>query len=201
VELVTAEVFRETNCRTGPSSAYDLVATFQAGTILEVVAKDLGNGFWFVKVPEKPDTFCWLWGNNAKVSGNTEPLPALSPLPSPTLMPDFSVEFKNYDQCNGFFMRFTVQNTGSSTFRSVYVKAINTKANETVERVSNAFDLTTKCVVAKNIFPLNPGSTGYVQTGVFAKNPAGQKINVVVMMCTDQYLKGTCITRVLEVKK
>src|SRR5262245_9841692 len=43
-----AEVLRETNCRVGPAGNYDLVATYQVGQKLDVVAKDLGAGYWFV---------------------------------------------------------------------------------------------------------------------------------------------------------
>src|SRR5690242_672424 len=48
-EIPIAEVARETNCRVGPAGNYDLVARYQVGQKLEIVAKDLGAGYWFVK--------------------------------------------------------------------------------------------------------------------------------------------------------
>src|SRR6266508_5629412 len=52
-EAPKAEVVRETNCRLGPAGNYDLVAKYQVGQILQVAAKDLGAGYWFVQNHEK----------------------------------------------------------------------------------------------------------------------------------------------------
>ena len=56
-----AEVGRESNCRIGPGGAYDLVATYQTGQMLEVVAKDLGGGTGLSKTPKSPrsNVICW----------------------------------------------------------------------------------------------------------------------------------------------
>ena len=43
-EIPKAEVKRQTNCRIGPAGNYDLVATYEIGQKLEVVAKDSGFG-------------------------------------------------------------------------------------------------------------------------------------------------------------
>ncbi len=198
--VVMAEVLKETNCRTGPGSMYDRVATFQAGTKVEIVAADLGGGYWYVKNPEKAEEFCWMWGNNMKIEGETSILPAFTPPSTPTPSPDFTVEFKNYDTCKGVFVRFTVVNTGGFQFRSAYIKVTDVKSKEVTQQAVNAFDLTTGCVVAKNIAPLTPGSTGYLQSAPFKKDPRGDKLNAVFQLCTEQGLKGTCITKVIEVK-
>src|SRR5215207_6591688 len=68
-EVPKAEVVRETNCRTGPAGNYDLIATYQVGQPLEIVAKDLGNGYFFVKNPEKTEEQCYLLAQNIKVTG------------------------------------------------------------------------------------------------------------------------------------
>ena len=44
-EIPIAEVVRESNCRVGPAGNYHLVATYQVGQKLEIVAKDLGGGY------------------------------------------------------------------------------------------------------------------------------------------------------------
>jgi hypothetical protein len=195
-----ANIFKETNCRSGPGQMYDRLATFQADTRLEIVAADLGGGYWYVKNPQDPSMSCWLWGNNAKIEGDTSLLPKFTPPPSPTPSPDFDVTFKNFDTCKRIFARFIVVNTGGFQFRSAYVKVTDQRTGEVTEQAVLAFDLTVGCVVAKNISPLTPGSTGYLQSVPFKKDPRGHKLHAVFMLCTEQGLGGTCMTKTLEVK-
>jgi hypothetical protein len=200
-EAPKAAVVRETNCRVGPGGMYDLVAKYQVGQMLNVVAKDLGGGYWFVQNPEKPDEQCYLLAQNIKISGDTELLPKLTPLPSPTAAPYFELTFKKFDICEGVnYAVFTVVNVGSTPFRSAYIKVINQKANKSVEQAFNAFDLRVKCVLAKNIAPLDPGGTGYLYSPPFKWSGTGENLRAVIMACTEKNLKGTCITQTVDIK-
>jgi hypothetical protein len=200
-EAPKAAVVRETNCRVGPGGMYDLVAKYQVGQMLNVVAKDLGGGYWFVQNPEKPDEQCYLLAQNIKINGDTELLPKLTPLPSPTAAPYFELTFKKFDICEGVnYAVFTVVNVGSTPFRSVYIKVINQKANKSVEQAFNAFDLRVKCVLAKNIAPLDPGGTGYLYSPPFKWSGTGENLRAVIMACTEKNLKGTCVTQTVDIK-
>ena len=200
-ELVTAQVMRETNCRTGPGPHYDLVATYQIGARLQVIARDLGGGFIFTQNPEKSDEQCYILENNVKISGNTDVLPQITPLASPTAAPNFSATFKKFDLCKGnVYAQFIIQNTGSVTFRSAYIKVINLRNNDSTEKVVNAFDLTTGCIIAKNIAPLDPGAIGYLSSDTFIKDPRGNKMKAIIQVCTEKNSKGTCINSVVDIK-
>ncbi len=200
-EPVMAKVNRVTNCRTGPAGNYDLVAKYEAGQMLEVVAKDLGNSYWFVQDPEKPDEQCYLLAQNVTISGDTSVLPKFTPLASPTAAPDFNVNFKKFDTCKGHdFAVFVVENQGSAPFRSFYVKVTDLKVNKSVEQALNAFDQYVGCVLAKNIAPLNSGATGYVTSPPFDWNPRNNKLRAVLMLCTEKDLKGACVTKSIDVK-
>jgi hypothetical protein len=200
-EAPMAEVGRESNCRTGPGGLYDLVATYQAGQMVEVVAKDLGGGYWFVKNPDKPEEQCYLLANNITVSGDTSALPQFTPLPSPLAPPFFKVNFKKFDTCEAQdFAIFTVENTGSVPFRSSYIKVTDTKSNKSVEQALNAFDLRAHCVLVKNIAPLNSGESGYVNSLYFSSGMSEKKLRATIMLCTEQNLKGNCVTQSLDVK-
>lgn len=197
-----AEVVRETNCRVGPAGNYDLVATYQTGQLLEVAAKDLGAGYWFVKNPEKPEEECYLLAQNIKVTGDTSALPKITPRPSPTAAPYFKVTFKKLDTCEGYdYALFVVENVGSIPFRSVYIKVTDQKVNRSVEQVLSAFDLRRGCVLAKNIAPLDPGGTGYVASPQFKWSVTGHKLSAIIMLCTEKALKGTCVTQTIDANK
>ena len=196
-----AEVVRETNCRVGPAGNYDLVATYQVGQMLEVVAKDLGAGYWFVGNPEKPEEQCYLLAQNITVSGDTSALPKFTPRPSPTAAPYFNATFKKFDTCEGEdFALFIIENLGSVPFRSAYIKVTDQKVNKSVEQALNAFDLRVRCVLAKNIAPLEQGATGYVTSPPFSWSATGNRLRAVIMLCTEKDLKGTCVTQSIDLK-
>ena len=197
-----AEVVRETNCRVGPAGNYDLVATYQVGQMLEVVAKDLGAGYWFVGNPEKPEEQCYLLAQNITISGDTTALPKFTPRPSPTAAPYFNATFKKFDTCEGEdFTLFVIENLGSVPFRSAYIKVTDQKVNKSVEQALNAFDLRVRCVLAKNIAPLEQGATGYLTSPPINWSARGNKLRAVIMLCTEKDLKGSCITQALDVKE
>jgi hypothetical protein len=200
-EIVMATVGRESNCRTGPAGNYDLVATYQPEQRLEVVARDLGAGYLFVRNPEKPEEQCYLLANNVTIDGDIAALPQFTPRASPTAAPYFNVTFRKFDTCQGYdYALFVVENTGSVPFRSVYIKITDQRVSKSVEQVLNAFDLRRGCVLAKNIAPLDPGATGYVASPQFKWQVRANKLQVVIMLCTEKALKGTCVPQSLEVK-
>jgi hypothetical protein len=201
-EAPKAEAVRETNCRIGPAGNYDLVAKYQVGQKLEIVAKDIGAGYWFVRNPEKPEEQCYLLGQNIKINGDISALPKFTPQPSPTAAPYFNVSFKKFDTCKGErFATFVVENIGSIPFRSAYVKVIDQKVNKSVEQALNAFDLMAGCVLAKNIAPLEHGATGYVSSPPFKWAVNENKLRAAIMLCTEKNLKGICVTQNIDVKK
>jgi hypothetical protein len=201
-DIPMATVGRESNCRTGPAGNYDLVATYQPGQVLEVVANDLGAGYLFVRNPEKPEEQCYLLANSLTIDGDLAALPKFTPRASPTAAPYFAASFKKFDTCEGYdYALFVVENTGSVAFRSVYIKVTDQKAGKSVEQVLSAFDLRVKCVLAKNIAPLDPGMIGYVTSPPFKWNARANKLQAILMLCTEKALKGTCVSQAVEVKK
>ena len=123
-------------------------------------------------------------------------------MPSPTAAPYFDVKFKKFDTCKGVdFAMFTVENVGSAPFRSFYMRIKDPRVDKTAEQSLDAFDLMAGCIVAKNIAPLDPGATGYVHSAPLNWSARGSKLQVVIMLCTEKGLKGTCVTQVLEVKE
>lgn len=86
VPQVTVSV--NTNCRTGPSTQYDLIGALLVGQVGIVVGKNTQTGYWIINNPGKTGT-CWLYNGYATVSGNTAGLQeyAIPPTPTPSATP------------------------------------------------------------------------------------------------------------------
>jgi hypothetical protein len=82
-----------TNCRTGPGVAYDLLGGLNIGQTAEVVGKSSSTGYWIIKLPGS-NTICWLFPQHATVSGNTANLPEYPVPPTPT--PSLPAAPKNF---------------------------------------------------------------------------------------------------------
>ncbi|HUI90155.1 MAG TPA: hypothetical protein VLX61_15660 [Anaerolineales bacterium] len=74
----TLSVSVATNCYAGPSTHYGFVITIYPGMTVTVTGKDIADDYWIIDVPNYPGTICWLSGQYASVSGdsNNVPVPA-----------------------------------------------------------------------------------------------------------------------------
>jgi hypothetical protein len=79
----TISVTVNTNCRTGPGVAYDLIGGLLVGEKAVVVGKYTARNYWIIDNPDAAGS-CWLWGEYAVVTGDIARLPEMTPPPSPT---------------------------------------------------------------------------------------------------------------------
>jgi hypothetical protein len=115
VPMVT--VSQNTNCRTGPGQAYDIVGGLLVGESAEVVGKYQSGSYWVIKNPDSSGN-CWLWGNYATVSGNTASLPEMSPPPTPTpTIPDPPKDLEANKVCIPVPPGAVFQYTGTITWK------------------------------------------------------------------------------------
>jgi hypothetical protein len=94
---VQVSVSSNTNCRTGPSQAFDLNFTANPGQVFKVVGKNTPTGYWIVENPAGGS--CWLWGQYAVISGDPSslpeypapavPTPKFTKTPKPTKTPEY----------------------------------------------------------------------------------------------------------------
>ncbi|MFZ5821695.1 MAG: hypothetical protein ACOYYJ_17495 [Chloroflexota bacterium] len=82
--LTMVTVSMDTNCRSGPGKVYDHLGALLAGEQTEVVGWDGVGEYWYVKNPDQPGGFCWLWGQYATLTGDWKSLPQVAPPPTPT---------------------------------------------------------------------------------------------------------------------
>jgi hypothetical protein len=78
-------VSTNTNCRTGPGLAYQIIGALLIGQKGIVVGKNSATGYWIINNPGSTGT-CWLFPQYATVSGDTSKLQeyAIPPTPTPT---------------------------------------------------------------------------------------------------------------------
>ncbi len=75
------KVTSPTNCRSGPSTSYDLVFTANPGLSYTIVGAYTGGSYWIIDNPVGGT--CWLFGQSAVVTGNTAILPDFPTPPLP----------------------------------------------------------------------------------------------------------------------
>ena len=199
-----------TNCRKGPGDAYDITGALLKGEVAEIIAKDPWDLFWYIPNPDRNGAFCWVWGQYASTTGNTDGLPVYTPEPTPTLSSPtpsptittqpsslaFSVSFRELNpKC--CIIEFTITNTGSVTIESYSIDAsfgANSwwTSRDKFEDLDAAWN---KISVKAN---LPPGSSGYGWVGPFSNDPAGQNVSAWVQVCSADGGGGTCVSKTIN---
>lgn len=85
---VTVVVSVATNCRKGPGQAYESVYGLPVGVTGKVVGKNTSvPNYWVIEIPNTNGGTCWLWGQYATVTGDTNTLKivAVPATPTPTV--------------------------------------------------------------------------------------------------------------------
>ncbi|MEN6300668.1 MAG: SH3 domain-containing protein, partial [Anaerolineaceae bacterium] len=117
-----------TNCRTGTSTDYPRVGSLVPGQVAEVVGRNSTSTWWYIKNPNNPSSFCWIWGETTSVSGNTAALQVMTPPPPPATSTSetgskFSASYSNTHKCSGDkYAFFKITNNGSKDLESASIK-------------------------------------------------------------------------------
>ena len=197
-EKTLISVSVDTNCRSGPGKTYDYIGALQVDETAEVFARDPSGNYWYIRNPDNPAGFCWVWGEYATISGITAGLPIYTPPPTPTPPLNFNVSYLSLDGCVGWFVEFRVKNTGGVTLESGYVKVKDQTTNTTVERTTDVFDELNACMTVSTADDLLPGEVGVLYSSDFLYNPTGNNLKAIITVCSQEGLGGTCITKTVN---
>jgi hypothetical protein len=197
-----------TNCRTGPGQAYDLIGMLLVGETANVVARSDSGTYVVIENPDKAGN-CWLWLQYATVTGNNSSLPVMTPPPSPTPSPTptpalaFSVKYDNFHSCGGTeFMTFYVSNTGSITLESADVAIVEISSLATLfDGFTDVPFVGTSTGCPPELASLGPGTVGYIAVPVGASpapppNPGAHAATINI--CTGDGLTGLCLLKELS---
>ena len=114
-------VSTDTNCRSGPGKAYDVVGALSVGQTAKVVGQDEYGVNWIIYNPNVAGGTCWLYGQYATVTGDTKTLPVVTPPPTPTPSGDFTFAYQIFGVRAGFeCLVFNVNNTGALTWEFLH---------------------------------------------------------------------------------
>jgi hypothetical protein len=83
-------VSQNTNCRAGPSVAYDHRYDMLVGKTAEVVGRSADGEYWVINRPDGRGQ-CWLWDEYATVTGDTSKIPVMTPPATPTPKPNITI--------------------------------------------------------------------------------------------------------------
>ena len=68
------------SCRRGPSPDFQVIATYPAGTTVNLVGRDSADNYWIVEDPTSHDQ-CWISIQDATPAGSFDLLPEMTPRP------------------------------------------------------------------------------------------------------------------------
>ncbi len=190
-EVAQGYISENTNCRIGPGDVYGLIHTFIAGEIVNLVGKDLSENYWFIQDQEQGSINCWLWGKYATPEGNTADLPVFTPPPTPILVADYTIAYKD-TTAGGKHITVTIKNTGDLTLESYSATFKDMSTSETVDQTKNQFD-------SKDKIPA--GKTALLTTSYsFCSDTTGHNIKVFIKLCTENNLGGVCVSKTAQFK-
>jgi hypothetical protein len=193
-------VSTDTRCRRGPGKTYDQIGGLPVGKMVQVFGKDPSGQYYYIRNPDDPASFCWVWGFYATPQGSFAAVPVFTPAVTSTPSPDFKVSFKNVDSCVGWFIEYHIENTGGIGWESVQVKTTDPTTSVILNGpVSNTFEDWNGCLVSVAQQDLMPGEAGETNSGFsFGYNPAGHALQATITLCSQNGLAGTCLVKTLN---
>lgn len=193
-EIPMAWVTKNTNCRTGPGTEYDIVHIFLVGEKAEIVARSSVSNYVIVEAPDGSGRTCWLWMQYGQQSGSTDDLPQRTPPPTPTPEASFSFNFDSREFCGpNEVVHLQVNNTGATNFESFQLSITDTDTSTTLSNDGNSFGQSPTCLTT-SVDPLEPGASVYIGTG-FVPPIAGHTITAELELCTEDGYAGICLTK------
>jgi len=207
-----------TNCRVGSAVEFELVDTFQPGQTIEVVGKHPFDNYWYVRSPNNPGVYCWMWGAYAP-GANLNNVPILTPpatyTPVPTatatssggviippiivvIKPSFTASYVNQGKCLNWWARIAINNSGMVDVKSISISLKDTITNKTSNSSLDGFQDVSACALTQIIPTLAAGQSTTVVSPSLSDDPTGHKLSATITLCTQPGLGGGCSSSTIE---
>ena len=188
---ITAHVEQNTNCRSGPSSVYTLIAEILAGEDVKVISATTIQDYVIIETPQDPAKSCWLWTKYVTLSSDLSGLPVATPPPYPIT---FSLAYSKLQNCNGHVLEFKVVNTGTTTLQSYTLVAKDLDENTQQTSTSTVFSERSGCSVEDEISYIDPGKSGFAYAAAFPYDPTGHYMEATMTVCSHDDGTGICVS-------
>jgi len=201
-------VLENTNCRSGPGTMYDWVTLISAGQMVEALARNPVNDYYYVRNPNATSGFCWLWSQYSSISGNITILPVFTPQPTPTVASptpaaDLSVSYTGLEACAPqYALSFKIKNTGDITWQSIKIVVKDNTTSTTFTHEGDVFKGVSGCDFTASQNDLTKGEESYVANvnpGQFDYDPTGHSIKVTITVYAKDGLAGTSFSKSISV--
>lgn len=208
VPLISVSV--ATNCRSGPGKVYAYRGALLVGMSAEILARDPGGNYWYIRNPDSADNFCWVWGEYATITGNVLSLPIYTPPPTPSVTftplatltptpgPGIKISYTSMDSCAGWWVEFKLTNTGGINLRSVEIEVFDSDTHVTLTNLTDGFTDNNGCLTSTTKDVLIPENSTVVSAPAFAYDPSGHEIELTVTACSKTGQSGLCNKRKIE---
>ena len=193
-----------TNCRQGPGVAYARVGGLQPGQVAEIVGRHAERNYWIIREPNR-NVVCWLWGEYATVTGDTDALPIYTPPPPPTSTPtptatpapSFTASYDGLESCTGvgWWVEFQLQNSGGIPFESLSVTVSDTTSDTVLSQVADSFLNRNGCNETDTRNDLPAGTSRIISSPVFTYDPSGRALRALITLCSGPGQTGACMTQ------
>lgn len=199
VTLISVSV--PTNCRIGPGRVYSRQGALLVGETAEVFGRDPSNNYWYIRNPDKPNDFCWVWGEYATLTGPFALLPIFTPPPTPTPTftstpePSFDLKATGMDSCGAWWAEVEVKNTSPFVFKSMVYTVLDTVTDIDKTLITNAFTNKDGCSSTVIKDTIAPNDSFIISSALFDATLQNHKLRVDVTLCTELNQKGICISR------
>ena len=195
----------QTNCRFGPGAPFDILGIMNIGETAEAVGRSANNDNWIIRLPSNPAITCWLWGYYASITGNWQALPVITPPPTPTPPPGFTVNYAGLDSCSGsnFAMNFKIINTGNINWEALQVDITDLTTSKTFTHIKDYFVSKFKCTGTGMQDVLKPGEefiiTPFNTMQYWSYDPSGHNITATITLHSENdFTTGISISKTIN---
>ena len=167
---------------------------------VQVFGRDPSGLYYYIRNPNDPTSFCWVWAFYATPVGNFAAMPVFTPPATPTPVSSFTFSYNFWEVGPGYecFM-FEVKNTGLLTWESFTLAFHDLTHGDTATSSSDEFtSYDGWCGITGNQSDLMPGESGIASVKTFlVHNPTGDNFEFTLTLCSKNGLAGSCLTQTL----
>ena len=183
-----------TNCRSGPGMVYDVVGYLMVGEMAQVYGRGTSGLYWYIRNPDNSSSFCWISGKYAALSGNLSAIPIYTAGPTPTSLPNISIDFVGLDSCQNWWTEFKLTNNTSNIYKSVSITVFDSFTNNSVLKTTDGFQNQNGCLVVVSQTNFVPGNSLVLARSLSATIPPAINCGPRSSFAPRKGMNGSCIS-------